>query len=216
MIPLLGEKVAEFLTPMVAKVSSPFIKWGLILGAFAIVLAVTNWKTYDYMRTSCEDEKVEAVRIAAQQAAEIAREQLLGMAVVNQKIAEDRDEKARTLEQYIDKAKRQARKYEHITIQIPADVLAIHDEYVRMSNPVPSPGGSSDSRATGAEVSGRTLSAEAESRVRDAVGDSLAEMTLENVVLMLADTYKTLGRMATDYQLFTEWNDGREKTELKR
>jgi hypothetical protein len=68
MFPFLATKAAELLAPVVAKFSSPLVKWGSIAGAVVLVLLVTNWKTYDYMRTRCEQSKLTALAEQAQQA----------------------------------------------------------------------------------------------------------------------------------------------------
>ena len=85
-----------------------------------------------------------------------------------------------------------------------------------MSDPTPSGAALPDPRSGGIEVQSGAVSPQAEQRVRVDLGDGTVEMTLENAIVMLSDTYKTLQAALRDYRHFSEWNDGREEIELGR
>lgn len=59
--PFLITKAASLVAPLVEKFSSPLIKWGSIAGVVVILIGYTNWKTYDHMRTQCEESKIAAI-----------------------------------------------------------------------------------------------------------------------------------------------------------
>lgn len=59
--PFLVTKAAELVAPLVEKFSSPLIKWGSVAGVVVILIGYTNWKTYDHMRTKCEESKIAAI-----------------------------------------------------------------------------------------------------------------------------------------------------------
>lgn len=214
--PFLIEKAAAFAAPLAAKLTSPLVKWGAIAAGVALLVVCTWWKTYDVMRTACEEEKVIAAQQAATAAIEEQRRQLVATMALNAKISEERDQKTRELEEFVDSVRKKARKYADVKIHIPTDIVRIHDEYARMSETTPSGPALPDSRSGGTEVQSGAVSTQAEQRVRVELGDSTVEMTLENAVVMLSDTYKTLQAALRDYRHFSEWNDGREEIELTR
>lgn len=214
--PFLIEKAAAFAAPLAAKLTSPLVKWGAIAAGAVILVMCTWWKTYDAMRTACEEEKV----IAAQQAATAAiaeqRRQLVATMALNAKISEEKDQKTRELEAFVESVRKKARKYAAVKVEIPADIVRIHDEYARMSETPPAGSTLPDSRTGGTEVQSGAVSTQAELRVQVDLGDGTVEMTLENAINMLSDTYKTLQAALRDYRHFSEWNDGREAIELTR
>lgn len=214
--PFLVTKATQLLAPVAAKLTSPLVKWGAIAGAVVLLVLCTWWKTYDEMRTACEEEKVLAAQQAATAAIEEQRRQLVATMALNAKISEERDQKTRELEEFVDSVRKKARKYADVKIQVPTDIVRIHDEYARMSDPTPSGAALPDPRSGGIEVQSGAIPSQAEQRVRVDLGDGTVEMTLENAVLMLSDTYKTLQAALRDYRTFSEWNDGREDIELTR
>lgn len=213
--PNLIAKAGELLAPVAAKFASPLVKWGAVAGAVLLLLAWTNWRTYDSMRTACEQEKVVAAQQAAATAIAEQRRQLVATMELNAKISEERDRKSRELEDFVESVRKKARKYATVKIQVPTDVVRIHDEYARMSEVPPDRPTLPDPGSRGAEIQSGTVSPQTEQRVRVDLGDSgTVEMTLENAILMLSDTYKTLQAALRDYSKFSEWNDGREAIEL--
>lgn len=208
-------KAGELLAPMVAKFASPLVKWGAVAGAVLLLLAWTNWRTYDAMRTACEQEKVVAAQQAAAAAVAEQRRQLVATMGLNARISEERDQKIRELEEYVESVRKKVRKYATVKIQVPTDVVRIHDEYARMSEVPPARPTLPDPGTRGLEIQSGAVSPQAEQRVRVDLGDGgTVEMTLENAILMLSDTYKTLQEALRDYSKFSEWNDGREAIEL--
>lgn len=208
-------KAGELLAPIGAKLASPFVKWGAIAAIVVALMVGTWWKTYDSMRTACEQEKVVAAQQAAAAAIAEQRRQLVATMALNAKISEERDQKARELEEFVESVRKKARKYATVKIQVPTDVVRIHDEYARLSEVPPDRPALPDPGARGAEIQSGAVSPQTEQRVRVDLGDSgTVEMTLENAILMLSDTYKTLQAALRDYSKFSKWNDGREAIEL--
>lgn len=111
--PFLVTKATQLLAPVAAKLMSPLVKWGAIAGAVVLLVLVlcTWWKTYDAMRTACEEEKVLAAQQAATGAIEEQRRQLVATMALNAKISEERDQKTRELEEFVDSVRKKARKY---------------------------------------------------------------------------------------------------------
>ena len=65
--PFVFTKAASLAAPLVARFSSPLMKWGALGLAVVALVAVTNWKTYDWMRTACEEAQQAAVAEQATQ-----------------------------------------------------------------------------------------------------------------------------------------------------
>lgn len=217
MFPLLGEKAAELLAPMAAKLASPWVKWAAIGVGLLILVVSVWWKTYDHMRTKCEQETVKAAQLAASAAMAEAQRQLTETMDLNAKMSAERDKNELELKAALDDMRKKARKYANRQITVPTDLLAIHDQYVRLpdahSNQLPP----SDYRPSGAEVQRVPVLPETKQQVRIETEDGeFVEMTLEEAVNMLADVYDSRRRLQKDYERFSKWNDGREAIELGR
>ena len=61
MIPAILPLIKQFAAPAVAKLSSPFVKWGIV----AAVLIVSNLWTWHKTTLQCEQDKTEAIAIQA-------------------------------------------------------------------------------------------------------------------------------------------------------
>lgn len=202
---------------LAAQFAKPLVKWGAIGGAVVLLVAVTNWKTYDAMRTACENEKMVAIQAASQAAAESARQQLLATIELNAKVTDERDQKDRELQVLRESTRKKARQYAGVKIAVPADLVRIHDEYARVSEASGASDASpADHGAGRAEIQSGAIPAQAEQRVQVKLGDDAVEMTVEGTVLMLSDTYDKFGACLNDYSAFNDWNDGRERLELER
>jgi len=210
-------KAGQLVAPVAAKLASPFVKWGIIAGIVVGLMVGTWWKTYDAMRTACEEDKLIAVQAASAAAAEESRRQLTQTIALNEQISAERDQKSRELEEFVESVRKKARKYAAVKIDVPADIVRLHDQYAGMSlqpQHQASPQGA-DNSAGRTEVQRGEIPAQTEQRVRVDLGyGETVEMTLENAILMLSDTYKTLQAALRDYEKFSEWNDGREAIEL--
>lgn len=198
--------------------AKPLIKWGVIGGAVAIIVAITNWMTYDVMRSACEDEKNIAIQAAANAATESARQQLFATIDLNTKVTEERDQKDAELQTLRESVQKKARKYAHVKIAVPADLVRVHDEYARLSDKASrsSELQPADPSTGGAEVSPGAVPPQAEQRVSVTLGGETVSMTVEGVSNMLGDTYNKFGLCLNDYGMFNDWNEGREGIELKR
>lgn len=93
--PFLITKAASLLGPLATKVSSPFVKWGLI----AAVLLLSNLYTWHHTTLQCEKDKTEAV---AAQAKELSHREAQAVAVreevYKQKNEEDRIKNQRIID----------------------------------------------------------------------------------------------------------------------
>lgn len=67
--PFLATKAAELAAPLVAKFSSPLVKWGSVAAVVLVVVGYTNWKTYDHVRSLCEESKLASISAQAQASA---------------------------------------------------------------------------------------------------------------------------------------------------
>lgn len=201
-----------------APFAKPLVKWGAIGGAVVALMLITNWMTYDAMRSACEDEKNIAIQAAANAATESARQQLFSTIALNAKVAEERDQKDAELQTLRESVQKKARKYAHVKIAVPADLVRVHDEYAQLSGKAsrPSELQPADSGTGGTEVSPGAVPPQAEQRVSVTLGGEAVSMTVEGVSNMLGDTYDKFGLCLKDYSMFNGWNEGREEIELKR
>ncbi len=200
-----------------APFAKPLVKWGVIGGAVVGLLLITNWMTYDAMRSACEDEKNIAIQAASQAATKAATAQLMATIALNAKVAAERGQKDVELQALRENVRKKARKYAGVKIAVPADLVRIHDEYARVSET----SGASDALpadlGTGrAEIQSGTVPTETEHRVQVQLGNDTVTMTVEGTVLMLSDTYDKFGACLNDYSGFNGWNNGRERLELER
>lgn len=212
--PGLITKAAELLAPVGAKLSKPLVKWGLIGGVVVALMVTTWWQTYDHLRTKYEAEKIAAIQAATAVYADEARKQQEAERALNIQISEEREQKTRELERLLADARKKARKYANVKIQVPVDILRVHDQYAGMSEGGADRPSTTDPRSSGTEVSRGAVPAQADQRVSVTLGElGTVEMTLESAVNMLSDVYDTLQRMDRDYSKFSQWNDGREVIE---
>lgn len=201
-----------------APFAKPLVKWGVIGGAVVGLLLITNWMTYDAMRSACEDEKNIAIQAASQAATKAATAQLMATIALNAKVAAERGQKDVELQALRENVRKKARKYANVKISIPVDLVRIHDEYAGVSEQASRAGElpPADPGSTGIEVPSQAVPAQAEPRVSVKLGDEYVEMTVEGTSLMLGDTYDKFGLCLKDYSMFSVWNDGRERQEMER
>lgn len=196
MFPLLAGKAAELLAPVVAKFSSPLVKWGSIAGAVVLVLLFTNWKTYDYMRTQCEQSKLTAMAEQAQQA---------GLSVIAQEDATKRvlqahAEAERDLETRVNIVEREVVRYvqsPHQPCELDPAAVRLFDAVARLPN---------DPDLVSPPDGGAGESADA----------SEAGLTTFEALQAYYDAVETLAFLWIDYAALVEWERGRYIVERTR
>jgi hypothetical protein len=196
MFPFLATKAAELLAPVVAKFSSPLVKWGSIAGAVVLVLLVTNWKTYDYMRTRCEQSKLTALAEQAQQA---------GLAVIAQedetkRVLQAHAEAERDLETRVNIVEREVVRYvqsPHQPCELDPAAVRLFDSIARLPNDpdlVPPADGGAGEPADASE----------------------AGLTTFEALQAYYDAVETLAFLWIDYAALVEWERGRYIVERTR
>lgn len=196
----------------------PIIKYGVLVGVpVALFLA---WSSYVYFKGYGNGkEKAEAVcQESVNKAMALergnAKTQILAQQELNKRIFDDGEKKAAAIQALLDDTRKKARKYANVKIQVPMDILSVHDQYAGMSAGPRRDSAGTDPGARGTEVSSRALPTEANQRVSVSLGEiGTVEMTVEQATNMLTDVYNTLSRMENDYAKFSAWNDGREAIE---
>ena len=213
--PFLATKAAELLAPVAAKFASPLVKWGTVAGIVVALMVATWWKTYDSMRSACEEEKIAAIQASVEAERTNGHAQLLAERELNKQVFEAGERKAAEIQAVLDDTRKKARKYAHVTMQVPVDLLHVHDRYAGMSVGSSDHPAGTDPSASRPQVPSGPLSAQTDQRVSVELGElGTVEMTVENAVNMLTDVYDTLRRVEKDYAKFSRWNDGREDIEL--
>jgi len=212
--PFLATKAAELLAPVAATFASPLVKWGSIAGAVVLLVAFTNWKTYDYMRTQCEQSKLAAL---AEQAQEMAK-QTVAASQMGSQVAKATEQSGRVIEQQATVIKRKVASHAKAKPAIPLspEFVRLYDELRR----VPNEAGHTlpaDSGAGRPEVSRGEVRAPTPQLVQVDVADGESiELTTDELYQAVMDAYEKLAEVKNDYRGFSEWNDGRERIELER
>lgn len=210
--PFLITKATELLAPVAAKFTSPLVKWGTVAGVVAILLAWTNWITYDRMRTACEDERVRMVAVQAEESAKMSvQAHQMGSVVVREGKLEElsiKTEMADVRKEVVSHAKKNPKPLTTATV-------AIYDRLIRVPNETAVSVPAADSGTGGAEVSRGRVEAEASFILRDEAGNEIG-LTTEDLAQAATDFAEKYALMKNAYRRFSLWNDGREKIELER
>jgi len=213
--PFLATKAAELLAPVAAKFASPLVKWGSIAGAVVLVVAFTNWKTYDYMRTQCEQSKLTAL---AEHAQELAQQVVVAKQMENQ-VVQEVAQAARRNDQKATVIKRKVADHAKTKQAIPLspEFVRLYDELRRLPNESGRRLPSTDSGAGTPEVPRGEVRASAAELVQIETDDGeTIELTTEELQQAVTDAYVKLAEVKNDYGGFSAWNDGREQLELER
>lgn len=165
--PFLAEKAAELVAPIAAKFSSPLVKWGTVAGVVVLLLAWTNWKTYDAMRSACEEERVRMVAAQAEEAAKMAvRAHQMGSVAVQEAQHADRviEAKIETVrKEVVSHAKKNPKPLDTAT-------RVIYDRLISVPNETAVSVPTADPSTGGVEVPRGGVAAEASAVLRDEEG----------------------------------------------
>lgn len=210
--PFLITKAAELVAPVVAKFASPWIKWGAVGAVVVLLLAWTNWKTYDRMRTACEEERV---RIVSEQAEDAAKKAIqahqMGSVAVQETQREERAIAAKMDEvkkEVVSHAKENPKPLSTATVSIYSKLIRVPNE-TAVSVPAADPG------AGGAQVSRGGVGAEAPIVLRDEEGEDIG-LTTEDLAQAATDFAEKYALMKSRYKKLSDWNDDREHLEIER
>lgn len=210
--PFLVTKAAELLAPVAAKFASPLVKWGTVAGVVVLLLAWSNWKTYDRMRTACEAERVRMVAAQAEESARMAVQahQMGAVAVQQSQRAE------RIIADKMDEVKREVVTYAKQNPKpLSAATVAMYDRLVSVPNDTALSIPAADSRAGRAEVPRGGVAAETPLVLRDEEGHDIG-LTTEELVQAATDFAEKYALMKDRYKQLSEWNDSREHLEIER
>lgn len=210
--PFIITKATELLAPVAAKFASPLVKWGTVAGVVVILLAWTNWITYDRMRTACEDERVRMVEVQAEESAKMSvQAHQMGSVVVREGKLEElsiKTEMDDVRKEVVSHAKKNPKPLTTATV-------AIYDRLIRVPNETAVSVPAADSGTGGAEVSRGRVEAETPLILRDEEGNEIG-LTTEDLVQAATDFAEKYALMKNAYRRFSLWNDGRERIELER
>lgn len=210
--PFLVTKAAELLAPVAAKFTSPLVKWGAVAAAVVVLLAWTNWKTYDRMRAACEEERVRMVAAQAEEAARMAVQahQMGSVAVQQSQQAE------RAIVDKMDEVKKEVVSHaKHNPRPLSTATVSIYRELIRVPNETALPVPAADSGAGGAEVPRRGVAAETPLFLRDEEGHDIG-LTTEDLAQAATDFAEKYALMKDRYKQLSDWNDNREHLEIER
>lgn len=210
--PFLVTKAAELLAPVAAKFASPLVKWGTVAGVVVLLLAWTNWKTYDRMRTACEEERVRMVAAQAEEAAKMAVQahQMGSVAVQESQQAE------RIIADKMDEVKKEVVTYAKQNPKpLSTATVALYDRLISVPNETALSVPAADSGAGGAEVSRGGVAAETPLILRDEEGHDVG-LTTEDLAQAATDFAEKYALMKSRYKDLSDWNDQREHLEIER
>lgn len=210
--PFLVTKAAELLAPVAAKFASPLVKWGTVGGLVVVLLAWSNWKTYDRMRTACEEERVRMVAAQAEEAAKMAVQahQMGSVAVQESQQAE------RIIADKMDEVKKEVVTYAKQNPKpLSTATVAIFDRLISVPNETALSVPAADSGAGGAEVSRGGVAAETPLILRDEEGHDVG-LTTEDLAQAATDFAEKYALMKSRYKDLSDWNDQREHLEIER
>lgn len=210
--PFIITKAASLFGPVAAKLTSPLVKWGAIAAGVVLLVVCTWWKTYDAMRTACEEERVRMVAVQAEESAKMSvQAHQMGSVVVREGKLEDlsiKTEMADVRKEVVSHAKKNPKPLTTATV-------AIYDKLIRVPNETAVSVPSADSGTGGPEVSRGRVDAETPLILRDEEGNEIG-LTTEDLVQAATDFAEKYALMKNAYRRFSLWNDGREKIELER
>lgn len=210
--PFLVTKAAELLAPVAAKFTSPLVKWGALAGVVVLLLAWTNWKTYDRMRAACEEERVRMVAEQAEEAARMAVQahQMGSVAVQQSQQAE------RAIVDKMDEVKKEVVAHaKHNPKPLSTATQSIYRELIRVPNETALSVPAADSGAGGAQVSSGGVGAKAAEGLRDEEGADIG-LTTEDLAQAATDFAEKYALMKDRYKQLSDWNDNREHLEIER
>ena len=210
--PFLVTKAAELLAPVAAKFASPLVKWGTVAGVVVLLLAWTNWKTYDRMRTACEEERMRMVAAQAEEAAKMAVQahQMGSVAVQESQQAE------RIISDKMDEVKKEVLSHAKQNPKpLSTATVALYDRLISVPNETALSVPAADSGAGGAEVSRGGVAAETPLILRDEEGHDVG-LTTEDLAQAATDFAEKYALMKSRYKDLSDWNDRREHLEIER
>ncbi len=210
--PFLITKAAGLLAPVAAKFTSPLVKWGAVAGGVALVLAWTNWKTYDSMRTACEEERV---RMVAQQADDAAKTSVQAHQMGSSAVREAQREERSIADKMADVKKEVVSHAKQHPQPISPAAVSLYDELIRVPNETAVRPPAADLGAGGAEVPRGGVGAETPLLLRDEEGEDIG-LTMEDLAQAATDFAEKYARMNARYQQLSAWNDDLEHLEIER
>lgn len=210
--PILVSKAAEMLAPVAAKFASPWVKWGAIAAAVVVLLAWSNWRTYDRMRSACEEERVRMVAQQAEEAAKMAvQAHQMGSVAVQSAQQEER-----VIVEKMDEVKKKVVSHAKQNPQpLSAATVSLYSELIRVPNETALSIPTADLGAGGAEVSRGRMATETPLILRDEAGQDIG-LTTEDLAQAATDFAEKYALMKERYRQLSEWNDKREHMEIER
>lgn len=210
--PFLADKAAELVAPIAAKFASPLVKWGTVAGVVVVLLAWTNWKTYDHMRAACEEERVRMVAAQAEEAAKMAVQAHQMGAVAVQEVQHEE----RVIEAKIETVRKEVTTHAKRNPKpLSTTTVAIYDRLISVPNETALSVPATDSGTGGAEVSRGGVAAETPLVLRDEEGNEIG-LTTEDLAQAATDFAEKYALMKSRYKKFSGWNDDREHLEIER
>lgn len=205
-------KAGELLAPVAAKFASPLVKWGAVAAVVVVLMITTWWKTYDYMRTACEEERVQMIAEQARAASKNAvQDQQMGTASVQEAQQQERIITAKmddVKKEVVAHAKKNSKPLSTATV-------AIYDRLIRVPNETALPVPPAYPGTGGVEIPREGLGAETALSLRDEDGYDIG-LTTEDLAQAATDFAEKYALMKDAYKQLSDWNDRREKIEIDR
>ena len=192
---------------LAAAIAKPGIKWGILGGAVAILLGLTNWWTYDTMRTKCEESKLEAMAVQAQA---VSRQAFHGAALAA-KSAGDTDRQLNEFHRQVTELERkgQANAKRAKPCTLDPNIVQQFDEYVRVLNSTARDLPTSDGGSSESEIPRGGVGASPAQVVSVEIGGESLELTPEQLNRFVADVTRKYGAMKVKYRRLSEFDDQR-------
>lgn len=200
---------------LAAAFAKPAVKYGAIAGGVVLLVAVTNWKTYNYVLAECEESKLAAI---AQQAHESAQQALKG-AEMSSMVAGDVDKQANAFRAQITELERKvARNAKQKPCALDPGFVQLLDEYGRLLNATPQNSVSSADGGTGKPEVPRGGVDHSSPQVVPVEGEDGAfiELTTQDLNRYVADLARKYGSMKLKYRGLSEFDDQRLAIERQR
>lgn len=210
--PFLITKAAGLLAPVAAKFASPLVKWGTVAAVVALLLVWTNWKTYDHMRTACEDDRALMV---ARQAEETAK-----MAVMAHQMGASSVQAVKQEERIIESKMTEVRKevVSHARSNpkpLSTATVVMYDRLISVPNETAVRLPATDLGTGGAKVPRGGMGAEAPLVLRNEEGEDVG-LTTEDLAQAATDFAEKYALLKSRYKKLSDWNEDREHLEIER
>lgn len=197
----------------------PLIKYGVIVGLPLLLLTASHWYAWSKGDTNGEKRILAQWDAANAKVMKESNKQLIDVREMEARLADEKAKDAQIIAKQKAELKRKAEEYAKSK---PPMVLSLRfaqlwDELISVPNAAGKSLSTADSRSGGIEVSRGEIRTAAAPVVPIPQEDgTVVELTTDELQQAVIHTHEVLADCKTDYNRFSDWNNGREQIELKR